>query len=101
MAKLFPCYLQLFQLFMDTYGNVFTCFNYRKVFLTIMIFNLTPENYGWKTEESALCPQKHQVFMPKEYTVSCKCQKGCTGRYKWKPFEERASIELCVCAGKC
>ena len=64
-------------------------------------FNLTPENYGLKAEEFALCAQKYQVFMPKEYTVSCKHQKGCTRRCKCKSFEERTCTEFCGCARKC
>ena len=55
--------------------------------------DLTPKNYGWKTEGYVLCSQKHQVFMSKEYTVSCKCQRSCTGTCICKSLEE--STEKC------
>ena len=85
------------------YGHLLRCFctfQLQKSLLNYDDFNLTPENYGRRTEGSVLCPQKHQVFMPKEYIFSCQCQKGSTGRRKCKSFEESTSTEFSGCAGK-
>lgn len=73
------------------YGHLlryFYTFQLQKSLLNYDNSDLTPKNYGWKTEGSVLCSQKHQVFMPKEYTVNCKCQRGSTGRCKCKSLEE-------------
>ena len=52
-------------------------------------------------KSSVVCPQKNQVFIPNKNTVSCKCQKGCTGRCKCKSFEESTCTKFCGCAEKC
>ena len=57
------------------YGHLLRCFYTFQLHenpLNYDDFSLIPENYNLKAEEFALCLQKYQVFMPKEYTVSCK-----------------------------
>ena len=57
------------------YGHLLQCFYTFQLHenpLNYDDFSLIPENYNLKDEEFALCLQKYQVFMPKEYTVSCK-----------------------------
>ena len=64
-------------------------------------FFLKPIEYGWQDLNSVLFPEKLQRVLPKEYMTVSGCQKGCTGRCKYKKSEFGTCTDFCKCNNSC
>ena len=43
--------------------------------------NLNPVEFSWNSVDSVLLSNKYIVILPEMYTVTCGCNKKCTGRF--------------------
>ena len=61
---------------------------------------LNPLDYSWRETPGGLLPNKRELTLPLEYTITCSCKSACSGRCKCVKNEVMCTI-FCKCDESC
>ena len=81
------------------YGHLLRSHYFVRLYSNLLAENenqLNPGQFGWKSVNSILLPDRFSLHLPEAFCVTCGCQKKCSGRCSCKKLGVLCT-EFCKC----